>query len=734
MIRQIRAITRSETAQLFFSPEAWLVIVLFCFQVYSNFTSNILSIANDQELYGSADNITQTLFSGIRGLFPSVLSYLFLYMPIVTMGLMSKELNSGSIKLLYSSPVTPYQIILGKFRAMAIFSGILIAVMLPGIIFAGIKVENLDFGLVLSGLCGIYLILCTYSAIGLFMSSLTSYQIVAALLTLGTLSFLEKLGTLGQSVEFLRQATYWASISGRAEQLIDGLISSEDLIYFLLAIMLFLSFSIFLLQYRRDKKKLMCAAKYIGSTLVVLLLGVLSAKPALTVYYDATRNDDNTITDASRKIVESIEGPLTITTYVNLSDYDGWLGAPSSISDDIKRYKKYMRFKPDIDMKYVYYYDEPYNNSDYGTDDRIPTLEMAVNFAEGFGIPFRKVLRPEEIRDIIDLRPEKNTIVKLLESSDGKSTFLRVFDDFVRIPEEQEISTALRRLTEPPVTIGFTSGSGERSIYRISDEAYSGFTTHRAGRDALVNQGFDVSVIDPASADTAGKLDILAISDPSTPIDKNVGEYIFRHLDGGGNMLITIDPGNIGNIAGILKYIDMRALPGQVRDEDSEYAPELIPTISSFYGMDLSYLLFPGLTVTMPDVTAVDYIMSEEWEAVPLLLTPDGSRSLGMAISREINGKEQRIILLGDADCLSNLEMNIQRKGLTAFNAFFANGMFNWLSDGRYPVDIRRPAPIDINIALTPEQAEIRAILFKWGLTGLLLAAGCLIVIRRMRR
>ncbi len=733
MIRQIKAITRSETAQLFFSPIAWLVIVLFSFQSYSNFTSNLISIAGDQDMYGMASNITQTLFAGIRGLFPSVLNYLYLYMPIVTMGLMSKEFSSGSIKLLYSSPVTPFQIILGKFRSMAIFSAILLSVLLPGIVYAAFAVEKLDIGLIICGLCGIYLLLCTYSAIGLFMSSLTGYQIVAALLTLGAFSFLETLGSLGQNVEFLRQATYWASISGRATQFIDGLVSSEDLAYFVLAIGLFLSFSIFLLQYRRDGKKWLCAVKYVGSILIVLFVGVLTSNPWLTVYYDATRNKDNTITDTSRRIIERLDGPLSITTYVNLSDYSAWLGAPSVISDDIKRYKKFMRFKPDIKMEYVYFYDEPYANEDYESEDRMPTLETAQKFAKGFGIPFRKVLTPEEIRARIDLVPEDNSIVKLVESSDGRKTFLRMYDDFTRIPEEREIAAAVRRLLEPAIAAGFVSGDGERDIYSISDEGYAGMSTSRTGREALVNQGFDVRQVNRETVDTVGNLDIIVLADARSELDPEVRDYVFRHLDRGGNMLLTIEPGDAQYVADILDYMDIRVLPDEILCEDSDYAPELIPALVSFYGRDLSYMLPPGLTVTMPGCAAVDYVMSDEWEAIPVAISPDGTRTLCMALTRNVGGREQRIVVLGDSDCLGNMEMTVNRKNLPAMNQFFSTGIFNWLSDGRYPVDVRRPAPVDNNIALTPSDAEIVAFIFKWVLTALLVAAGCIIVIRRQR-
>ena len=92
-----------------------------------------------------------------------------------------------------------------------------------------------------------------------------------------------------------------------------------------------------------------------------------------------------------------------------------------------------------------------------------------------------------------------------------------------------------------------------------------------------------------------------------------------------------------------------------------------------------------------------------------------------------------RIIVLGDADCLGNMEMTVSRKNLSSINSFFCKGIFNWLSDARYPVDVRRPAPVDNNIALSPSDAEIVSLIFKWVLTALLIAAGCIIVIRRMR-
>jgi len=76
------------------------------------------------------------------------------------------------------------------------------------VVFAFIFVKNLDIPLILSGLLGIYLVLCAYSAIGLFMSTLTSYQIVAAVGTLVILTCLNFVGGLWQDIPVVQEITW----------------------------------------------------------------------------------------------------------------------------------------------------------------------------------------------------------------------------------------------------------------------------------------------------------------------------------------------------------------------------------------------------------------------------------------------------------------------------------------------------------------------------------------------
>lgn len=77
--------------------------------------------------------------------------------------------------------------------------------------------------------------ICAYAAIGLFMSTLTSYQVVAAVGTLAVLAVLNYIGNVGQDIPFVRDITYWLSISGRADTFFKGMICSEDLLLLLIS-------------------------------------------------------------------------------------------------------------------------------------------------------------------------------------------------------------------------------------------------------------------------------------------------------------------------------------------------------------------------------------------------------------------------------------------------------------------------------------------------------------------
>ena len=143
-MKTIYKIARTELQTLFYSPVAWLILVIFTFQASMVFTNGLAGNVRSQELGYGLYNVTMGVFAGWRGMFTAMQQYLYLYIPLLTMGLMSRELSSGSIKLLYSSPVTNTQIILGKYLSMMIYNLVLMCILAVYLVFAAITIKSAD--------------------------------------------------------------------------------------------------------------------------------------------------------------------------------------------------------------------------------------------------------------------------------------------------------------------------------------------------------------------------------------------------------------------------------------------------------------------------------------------------------------------------------------------------------------------------------------------------------------
>ena len=128
-MNMIFKIAKTELQTLFYSPVAWLILIVFTFQASILFTGTFGMSVRSQALEYEVGNLTLFTFGGDYGLFTHIQQYLYLYIPLLTMGLMSRELSSGSIKLLYSSPVTNKEIVLGKYFAMLVYGLVLIGIL-----------------------------------------------------------------------------------------------------------------------------------------------------------------------------------------------------------------------------------------------------------------------------------------------------------------------------------------------------------------------------------------------------------------------------------------------------------------------------------------------------------------------------------------------------------------------------------------------------------------------------
>lgn len=766
-MRRIYKIAKAELFTLFYSPIAWMILIVFTFQTGMVFADLLAEVLRAQRTGWGNLFITAGIFSGQRGLLASVQNYLYLYMPLLTMGLMSRELSSGSIKLLYSSPVTSSQIIRGKFLAMMIYSLLLIGVLLVYVVVGMCTVDHFELSSVASGLLGIYLLMCAYSAIGLFMSSLTSYQVVAALGTLvllGTLSYMDK---VWQDISFVRDITYWLSISGRCNEMIMGLICSEDVLYFVIVVCLFLTLSIQKLQANRTHASFSAVwSKYAVVVVAAMMLGYATSRPMLMAYYDATETKRNTLTPNSQAIMAKLDGGMTITTYVNLLDREYYNGIPTQMNEDKQRLKQFIRFKPETKLEYVYYYDEPSNNPRLkNIYKNMPLAEQAKKEAELKELDFNMFLSPEEIKKKINLTDEGNTFVRVVERANGQKAFLRIYDDMLKFPSEAEVSAVFKRMVMKLPRIAFLQGQGERKIEGERIKDYTLFSSVKTFRYALTNQGCDVENLDLSGNNQIPKeVDIIVISDMQDALDSVSKKKLDTYIANGGNLVVTLKPGS-AIMESFIAQFGVKTIPGQLVQPKQDVAANAIvcrPTpaakdIAPFFDNMTRQHQYVGM------VKAAGLVMAEDkgFKATPVLQTDTmqtwnetktidfvndsatvditagekvDSFVTALALSRKVGNKEQRIMIVGDADCISNGGMKPPIRIYGAANFTLIPGMFHWLSYGNVPVDVNRPIGSDNEISITKESLKV----VRYGLIGvipgLLLIGSTILLLRRRRK
>lgn len=750
-IKMIINIAKTELKTLFFSPIAWLVLAIFAIQANMTFIEIFADFVKYKLAGYHSDNITGDLFTADnwrKGVFPNVQQYLYLYIPLLTMGLMSREISSGSIKLLFSSPVSSRQIVFGKFLSMMVYGLVLIGALLIPVIFSAFAVKDLDIPYLLSGLLGIYLLLSAYSAIGLFMSSLTSYQVVAAIGTLGLLAVLNYVGGVGQGIDFVRDITYWLSISGRAKEMVGGLISSEDVLYFIVVISMFLSFTIVKFQSGKIKRRSVIIGRYLAIVFVGLIIGYLSSRPSLKFYSDLTATHHRTLTPNSQKIIDRLDGNLTITTFVNILDAKYYYGMPRQLNEDIERFQQYTRFKPEIKMKYVYYWDKANNPRLYKRYPNMTDEQIAKKLCSAYEYDFKDFLRPEEIRKIVDLSGEENRFVRLIERENGEKTFLRVYDDMYVHPFESEISAALKGMVIDKPKVGFLTGHGERDILKKGDRDYSMAAYSKTFRNSLVNQGFDIASINIADKEIPKDISILVVADLKSDLTDIELARLEKYISEGGNLIIGAEPRRRKEMKPLVEKLGVKFVDGIMIQKSEAFSPTLVVNNVTKEAPEKISYLFKNMVrrkkkVTMSEALALDCSCATEkgFEVCPILTTNkkgcwnekettdfvDGevvlnkkigevekSNIMAVGLSRNQVGKNQRIVVLGDADCLSNSEISLRRNGIDASNFTFFTGLFEWLSEGEVPIDTRRPKFEDNDVYVGKVSMKFWSVFFLW--------------------
>jgi ABC-2 type transport system permease protein len=217
----IWVIARREFIAMFQAPLAWIILAVIQTILGYLFLTNL-------------DNFFLMQVAAI---------ILLMVMPLLTMRSIAEEKRNRSLTLLISAPLSMTEIVLGKFFGLMLFVLVLISMLMlmPLSLYLG---TSPDIGKLLSIYLGMLLLLGSFSAIGLYLSSLTENQTIAAVGSFGILLMLWIVDWLSASVDSGQSILAYLSLLQHHQSMLEGVFDSSDIAYYLLLITGFLGLTI----------------------------------------------------------------------------------------------------------------------------------------------------------------------------------------------------------------------------------------------------------------------------------------------------------------------------------------------------------------------------------------------------------------------------------------------------------------------------------------------------------
>lgn len=332
-MNKIFAITRKELNLYFGSPMAlifigvFLILTLFVFFWVDSFFAR-----------GIAD---------VRALFEWMPILMIFLVSSLTMHQWSSEDESGNLQVLLTMPIRLLQLVIGKFLSVII----LVSIALLLTLFLPITVSslgNLDWGPVIGGYLASLLMASAYIAIGLFISSRTSNQLVALIGTAIVCGLFQAVGSpvvtdlVGSTLgDVLRSF----GTSSRFESIERGVVDFRDLIYYLSITFAFLGLNILSLDSKRWSTGSQLQSYRRNTILTVALIAInllafnFVIAPASTARLDLTQHQEYSLSDVTTDLMSNLQEPLWIRGYFSETSHPLLAPLVPRIKDTLREYE-----------------------------------------------------------------------------------------------------------------------------------------------------------------------------------------------------------------------------------------------------------------------------------------------------------------------------------------------------------------------------------------------------------
>jgi len=685
----IGVIAGREARALFVSTVAWAWLAagsgLVAWMVYAQLES-FQRLAPRLGLVDGAPGVTDLV--ALPGVQAAGLVGLLLA-PLVGMRLFSEELRTGRIALLLSAPVSLTRLVLGKFLgAMSLFVALwgFVALLVASLALGA----PLDGGKLAVGLLGLLLLYGACVAAALWLSTLSSQPAAVAAAAYGLLLLLWVLAPATEPDSTLRVLT----LAFRFERLLGGVLHAEDVAYFAILATAFLGLAGVRLEVLRAGGG---AGRWLPWALALLILAAAGLGLRLAHRYggawDFSAAARHSLSPQSRAVMARLAGPLRFTAVV--PDYGG-LRPPVELL--LQRYQR------------------------AGADVSVTFLDPDTHPAQARQLGVRG---PAEVVVEYGGRTER-----------------------VGAPSERTVTAALQRLAlEGERWVVGVAGHGEANLVGRANFDLGDFGA------ALERAGFRPQPVETATAggipDNAA---LVVLAAPQVALLPGEQSRLAEYLAQGGNLLWLLGRESALDPAVLVQALGLERLPGVIVDAAAAAVGADDPTIAvvSRYPDEAAVRGLGALSL-FPSAVALEVAPPPGWRAAPLLQTGPqswnetgalrgplrvdaaagerrGPLTLGWAISRpRVGGGEQRVVLVGDADFLSNAFLG------NAGNLDLGTNLVRWLTENDATLDIPLRAAPDLRYD-PPPSAGALPVLFLYGLPLGCLAAGLGIRSWRRRR
>lgn len=310
------------------------------------------------------------LFMGYSYIGYALSSVVFLFLisfPILTMRILAEERRQKTDQLILTSPVSVSSIVIGKFLALATIFAVPVAIISLYPLILSVF-GTVAFGESYLAVLGFFLFGLACIAIGIFVSSLTESQVIAAVLTFGVL-FLGYVmsgicSMISATGNLLTKILSAFDMVSRFDALLNGYLQLSSIVYYLSIVVLFLIFTVQSIQKRRyqvSTKNISMSAYsstvvVISAALVVLLNVLVLELPSKYTAFDVTTNKLYSLTNETQAMVKALDEDINIYVLVNEEQADELLDATLNTYEDLNAHIKVDYVDPAVNPKFFTQY------------------------------------------------------------------------------------------------------------------------------------------------------------------------------------------------------------------------------------------------------------------------------------------------------------------------------------------------------------------------------------------